>query len=1100
MDSSIFNYVPNYFNESYKLLQNPEKQKHKVKVAVMDTGVDPGARGLKSCPDGSTKIIDVIDCTGSDDVIVTNVDKSEIEHVMFDILDDALNESYEDYPDSVVCYKGIRSLRSFLSDSKYKYFGDMHKKVIDSTVLDIYVFNYRNHDMCIIEYGDDRTVVLDEYHIKQNYGSIILDEETRLNFVFKLYDHQDNNKKICSLVFDAGGHATHVAGIIGSFFGNNNEMNGINPNCQILSLKIGDIRVNSMETSIALTRALQEIVKHDCHIVNYSYGEPIGTLGGRFMEMLEEYVYKYNITFITSAGNSGPGITTVGAPAAVSDRLISVGAYVNNVLLRNMYYTNSDSFQEGLYEWSSRGPGLDESMGVDVMAVGCALTSQPEWYKSDIRMCNGTSMAAPNATGFLSLILSQFNTRKEYPHTFWMKKYLESTCKKINYQCFSQGNGLIGQTYIDLNFFDDCSYYYELNIDNGNKKGIVNVVTDDADDADDGTDCRNVNVNRFRVDLAIRALPECGKKFIAKHAIHRLNMVYDESLNGHVDGPKKIISHVGCQTIMLDIKSNKQLSGYVNIYEDTTRRLIGYIPINQFVCKEMARNDCLKDIKVLKPGIIDRTYIYPKSNVIKCTLDGYFKNGIYVDIIQYYKGKCHEYRKISKKLHEGDRTLIRNVTTNVMTEICVYTSCKTLETEEIDFKIECSHTNVRLLKNLFEMEENVSLMIDRHYKLEHNKQFGGSMSVNSVFTKYYPVSSIYMKPDNRYVDKNGNPLKLLRLTYKVNKHKNGIYYINTFNRIYESSIYMSGNIAGYRHGKLVFHANYVPKKVYSYVDTVNIEFMDSDEKRLEQCSNIALTVVRELDKAIETKYIFRKGMNYVNIPHDQIRKLKEVYDGDYIQCNILDESFVIIFKKAYIRETHNMPITRQLKDFNHVKKFVNTITNDTVYDNINNTYTDDTLATLEKAISYTDPDCYTSDYYEQLVDMSNMDRLNYQFVGTLLTEIGNDINKSRERLQKRLKITHDNLEDSKLSDTVPYCVIKLAKSMNDKKNNIDDISNKMEIISMIEDDLEYWENCHYDDIRKLKNNIIDNVKNNDNYKQIIGRKRRLMNESDERVF
>ena len=47
----------------------------------------------------------------------------------------------------------------------------------------------------------------------------------------------------------------------------------------------------------------------------------------RVVEMIDEMVTKHNIVFVTSAGNDGPALSTVGAPGS------SCGAVIGNLYL-----------------------------------------------------------------------------------------------------------------------------------------------------------------------------------------------------------------------------------------------------------------------------------------------------------------------------------------------------------------------------------------------------------------------------------------------------------------------------------------------------------------------------------------------------------------------------------------------------------------------------------------------------------------------------------------------------------------------------------------------------------------------------------------------
>ena len=584
-------YVPQSVHAKYDDMSS-EPNLHAPIVAILDTGVDPGAYGLRHCPDGSPKVLDVIDCTDADTMILDKIELDSLDGTQRNRLSelfgipngndaDSANDSdtmteedtttadaiVTENPDDTIVkirtttddipkhgdtekpdtvsiidsdviiediipnhtdaknpdayeslrkgftastvstvfadptysiWYGIRSLRSFMPDRKYDSFTDAQKGKIDDIYLRVYVVYTGTVPYAIIDYGYDKPmIVVREYGSFYEYGTIGIDSGItdsvdradradrnvpKFNFCFRCHtdalstgalgtDVKTAQKQIeISLVFDAGSHATHVAGIVAGCFDNfeGSDMDGVNPHAKIVSLKIGDTRVDGMETTQALLKAFGWIKRYQIKIANYSYGEPVAYRNGRVIRELEKLVNDHKVVFVTSAGNSGPGIGTIGAPATSTDSVLSVGAYTNSAYLQNIYQSFQNTYDEGNYHWSSHGPNLDYSMGVDVVASGCALTSQPEWHTSDIRMCNGTSMAAPNCAGFISLVLSHaFDDPNDYAHPYWIKKYVEQTCGDLGLPSYSQGRGLIGQKWIDLKVLRELAgiaHRYDLRI------------------------------------------------------------------------------------------------------------------------------------------------------------------------------------------------------------------------------------------------------------------------------------------------------------------------------------------------------------------------------------------------------------------------------------------------------------------------------------------------------------------------------------------------------------------------------------------------------------------------------------------------------------
>jgi tripeptidyl-peptidase II len=423
-------------------------------VAVLDTGVDMSVPGLLKTTTGETKVIEARDFTGQG---VIHLRKP--------------TEAKEGGEPVLKTGKGaVRGFDKIMPkpDKDSLLLGVLEEKRFQNSSVNDINENGKTDDRFAILVGKipgdkggqwvawvdtdadghvDDEEMQEEYSHRQKHFFFTAQVDERGSKTMAVAMHIEPKRREVELHFADGSHGSHVAGIAAGheLFGKKN-FDGIAPGAWVMSLKIGDNTLSGGSTTTeSMKRALEfagswSQKKKIPVIVNMSYGIGTELEGDADIDRItDRTLQKYPLLSVsTSAGNSGPGLSTVGTPAG-ADLAFSTGAVLTRENASSLYGTRLA--RDVIFYFSSRGGELAKPDG---LAPGCAASSVPPWDNWVIM--RGTSMASPQTAGCLSLLASAAIQQKEMPSFTGglLARALRNSGKLLpGYSLADQGPGMV---------------------------------------------------------------------------------------------------------------------------------------------------------------------------------------------------------------------------------------------------------------------------------------------------------------------------------------------------------------------------------------------------------------------------------------------------------------------------------------------------------------------------------------------------------------------------------------------------------------------------------------------------------------------------------
>jgi subtilisin family serine protease len=414
------------------LRAHPDWDGRGVVIGILDSGIDPGIPGLITTSTGQRKILDLRDFSGEGAVSLARVTPAG---------------------DQVTVggrrLSGVSRLRAVAVGGEIwggaiaeiplgeLPASDLNGDGDDTDTLAVVVVRASDGWVVFADTDGDGSLAnekpVHDYLVgRETFGWRSGGRASPITLAVNLRDERGSPR--LDLFFDTSAHGSHVAGIAAA-----HDMygvagfDGVAPGAMLLGLKIANNAQGGISTTGSMLAALEYAIRFAADrrlplVLNMSFGVGNEAEGKARIDQLVDSVLVAHpdIVFAISAGNDGPGLSTMGFPGSVTHAL-TVGATFPGVFLGA-----TGKGGDPVAYFSSRGGELAKP---DIVTPGLAYSTVPRWNTGSEQK-SGTSMASPHAAGLAALLVSAMVQQGRVVDARQVRQALMVTARPIGSETF----------------------------------------------------------------------------------------------------------------------------------------------------------------------------------------------------------------------------------------------------------------------------------------------------------------------------------------------------------------------------------------------------------------------------------------------------------------------------------------------------------------------------------------------------------------------------------------------------------------------------------------------------------------------------------------